>query len=154
MTAQHMKPLQPATTPWPDAPSDFGQGPVTMWMAPIGNTLQPNTPLQDAIQLMLASHGDHLVVCDAEGELFGLVCYRTLIGLVANGAYPGPKTIESLIDRNPVRVARSSSFVMALRRLDPPEVTCVVVVEKGRPVGLISETHLAHPTLALVESSL
>ena len=103
---------------------------------------------------MLASDRDHLVVADDEGLLVGIVDDRAVIGLIADGAYQGPDTIESLVNMAPTTVAQTVPFAAALRLLDPPEVTCIVVVHEGRPVGLISETHLATPTLALVAASL
>lgn len=154
MTAQSRYPAQLASNPWPDAPRDFGHGDVSDWMGPIGETVAPSTPLDEAIRVMLASDDDHLIVIDAEGGLAGIVGYRALVGLIADGTYGGPDTIESLINGAPATVSQATPFAATLRLLDPPEVTCVVVVHEGRPVGLVSEAHLVPPTLALVASSL
>ena len=154
MTAQRLNFSKPSSTNWPDAPREFGQGPVQEWMGSVGTTVTRHTPLNEAIRLMLASKCDHLVVVDNDGKLAGLVGYRALIGLVADGAYQGPDTIESLVHTEPSTVSTATPFAAALRLLDPPEVTCIVVVDEGRPVGIVSETHLATPTLALVAASL
>ncbi|MGB0592186.1 MAG: CBS domain-containing protein [Myxococcota bacterium] len=154
MTAQPINFSKPTPTHWPDAPRDFGHGATQDWMGPIGTTVTQCTPLNDAIRLMLSSDRDHLIVTNEDGLLVGVVADRAVIGLIADGAYQGPDTIESLVNTAPTTVDRSTPFAAALRLLDPPEVTCVVVVHGGRPVGLISETHLASPTLALVAASL
>ena len=154
MTAQQLNFSTPTSHALPDAPSDFGHGSVTAWMAPLDTCVSPETPLSEAIRVMLSSDCDHLVVTDAQGELSGLICYRALLALVADGTYGGPDTIESLIDTTPTKVRASSNFTDALKKLDPPDVTCVIVVQGRRPVGIISESHLARPTLALVASSL
>ena len=154
MTAQPLNLSQPTTPQWPDAPRDFGHGAVTDWMGPIGMTVSSQTPLSEAIRLLLSSDRDHLVVTDHEGCLSGIVGYRALVGLIADGAYKGPATLETLVNTTPTTVTHQAPFAAALRLLDPPDVTCIVVVQGERPVGLISETHLATPTLALVASSL
>lgn len=168
MTAQLIEIQTPPQTTWLDAPADlrkvdtatdlscpeFGHGAVSDWMRPLAGTCTEDTPLREAVELMVSSDVDHLVIVDNAGMLAGLISYRSLVALVARGAYVGPNTAGALLNRAPVTTAPSTPFADALRLLDPPDVTCVVVVEDGRPLGVISEAHLAHPTLELVASSL
>ncbi len=154
MSAQQLKLATTPSPSWQDAPRDLGQGSVTDWMAPIGTTLKVDTPLPTAIRLMLTSESDHLVVTDDAGQLVGLVGYRSLIALVADGSYTGPDTVASLVTQCPPTTSHTSCFADALRALSQPEVTCVVVTEGRRPVGLICERRAAHPTLELVAARL
>ena len=141
-------------TLWPDAPREFGRGAVTQWMRPLKESIQPDTPLSEAIRQMISSDVDHLIVTDDQGLLAGIIGYRTLVTLVANGRYEGPATVRELVNKAPVTVSSEAPFHAALRLLDPPEVTCVVIVEAGRPLGVVSERHLALPSLDMVAASL
>ncbi len=140
---------EPAAHPHP-----FGQGPVSAWMRPIVGPCQADTPLSTAIGLMISANVDHLVIVDEAGLLVGEIGYRALVELVARGSYEGPHTVGALTDNAPTITAPDTPFSEALKTLDPPDVTCVVVVDEGKPVGVVSEAHLAHPTLALVAASL
>ena len=154
MSVHPLELATPDLSPLPDAPSGLAKGRATSWMAPVGDTLSADTPLPEAIRLMLASECDHLVVVDERGELIGLVGYRALIALVADGSYKGPDTVATLVSKQPPSVQATQSFAEALRKLNEPAVTCVVVLEGRRPVGLICERQAAHPTLELIASSL
>jgi len=170
MTAQLLDLARPVRADWHDAPStlhdkgrrpepaaparQFGHGAVSAWMRPLAGACTESTPLRDAVDLMVASDVDNLVVVDEGGLLIGLIGYRSLIELVARGTYAGPTTVGTLLDRRPLTISPDTLFSAALRLLDPPDVTCVVVVERGRPLGVISEAHLARPTLDLVAASL
>ncbi len=154
MTIQPITLSNPDVSRWPDAPSEFGHGAVSTWMRALVGSITEDTPLREAVELMNSANVDHLVVVDDEGRLAGLMGYRDLVGLVANGAYEGPAWVGEILNRAPVTTAPDTAFAAALRLLDPPEVTCVVIVQHGRPVGVISDTHLAAPSLELVAASL
>ena len=154
MSVQLQPSASPSQNPWPDAPREFGRGDVTRWMRPVEECIKADTSLSEAIHQMVSSEVDHLIVTDDKGNLVGIVGYRALIELVANGRYEGPATVNELIEAYPATVDSDAPFHAALRLLDPPDVTCVVVVERGRPIGVVSERHLAMPSLAIVASSL
>jgi predicted transcriptional regulator len=158
MTAQLLEFSTPAKRDWHDAPngatSEFGRGAVSMWMRPLAGRCTKDTPLRDAVELMVSSDVDHLVVTDEDGHLAGLVSYRSLVALIARGTYRGPAHVGGLVEGEPMTTSPEVPFATALKLLDPPDVTCVVIVENRRPLGVISEAHLARPTLDLVAASL
>jgi CBS domain-containing protein len=110
-------------------------------------TCRPETPLAKVAQMM-AGHRIHSVVVwsepaesGEEGTLWGVVSDLDLAGAIA-GAEPGA-TADELASAPVVTVDRDESLRRSAGLMVAHGVTHLVVVKRGRPVGVISTLDLA-----------
>lgn len=123
----------------------------------------------DQAQTLMAMHGiRHLPVLERQ-RLVGIVSDRDLLGVMiqqrtgARGARAGKAyflppgiRVDEVMSADPVAVDRGADIEAAARLLITRKIGCLPVVERGRVVGIITETDILEvftELLGLLESS-
>jgi CBS domain-containing protein len=102
-------------------------------------TIRPTTPLQSAMQAMLASEVGACLVTDNDGTLLGILSERDLLLKVAGLHEPYAQLPASdFMTRAPVSVKSSDKLVNALEKMDAGGYRHVPVLNHGKPVGVVS----------------
>lgn len=102
----------------------------------------------------------HVMVEDDDHRLVGLVSYRSILRLVAEGredgsggdgdAYP----VKEIMERDPVTVSPETPTLEAIDTMRRRRVSCLPVVKDGRLVGLVSERDFMPIAYQLLEERL
>ena len=85
----------------------------------------------------------HVLVEDDTHSLVGLVSYRSVVRLMAEGFDPASDevpAVKSIMDREPVSVAPETPTLEAIDLMRRYRVTCLPVVAEGKLVGIVSES--------------
>jgi CBS domain-containing protein len=126
--------------------------------SPIGDLLDRAVPsvtrttlVEDAVKSMLEHHVRHLLVLEAAGgNLAGLVTDKELVDALAVDFMVANVICRDLLRPDTVVAAPQEPVRDALARLRERDVSCVLVVEGGKPAGIFSERDavtkiLGHP---------
>jgi len=117
-------------------------------------TIEAGASCHDAIERMVRHRIRHLPVTDAEGRLVGVVTDRDIRHhLFAPGVFDdvGSVSVERLLKRAPVSDVMSAPAVTvgadepleeAARRMAEGGIGSLPVVDRGRVVGILTETDL------------
>lgn len=98
-------------------------------------TVAPSTSVDEMADVMRQSKVRHLLVCHADGRLMGIVSNRDL------GAHRG-RTAREVMTPSPHTVSRETSIDAAITCLISKHVSCLPVVDRGRPCGVVTTTDL------------
>jgi diguanylate cyclase (GGDEF)-like protein/PAS domain S-box-containing protein len=102
-------------------------------------TVDHNIDCQQAYRLCLREGIRHLVLIDAEGELTG-VASETDFRLHMNlEALAGVHSVVSVMSRSVLSLPPDSTLREALNLMQAQRDTCVLVVDDGQPVGIVTE---------------
>ena len=85
----------------------------------------------------------HVLVEDDAHSLVGLVSYRSVVRLMAEGFDPAADDVPSaktIMDRDPVSVTPETPTLEAIDLMRENGVTCLPVVVAGKLVGIVSES--------------
>jgi len=85
----------------------------------------------------------HVLVEDDAHSLVGLVSYRSVVRLMAEGFDPSTDevpAVKSIMERDPVSVAPETPTLEAIDLMRHHSVTCLPVVVEGKLVGIVSES--------------
>ncbi|MGD2067737.1 MAG: glutamate-cysteine ligase family protein [Gemmatimonadota bacterium] len=100
----------------------------------------------------------HVLVEDDDHRLVGLVSYRSILRLVAEGrdAVEGGEAapVKEIMERDPVTVAPDTTTLRAIDLMRKHRVSCLPVVKEGRLVGLVSERDFMPIAYQLLEERL
>jgi len=97
----------------------------------------------------------HVPVEDNESRLVGLISYRSLIRLMAQGQAEGsPLPASEIMKKDPVTVSPEASSLEALQLMRSEGVGCLPVVKDGRLVGIVTERDFMHIAGELLEQKL
>jgi CBS domain-containing protein len=91
---------------------------------------------------------------DDTGRLVGLISYRSLLRLVAEGHAGTPVPVREIMHADPVTVSPTDSCLSAMRTMQDQGVACLPVVHEGRLVGIVSERDFLQVARALFEEEL
>jgi acetoin utilization protein AcuB len=115
-------------------------------------TVRPETPIQEALNLMRTEHIQRAPVVDGRGRLVGMVSERDLLHASPSEAtslsmwevhYLLSKiTIERVMTRDVVTITENTPIEEAARLMADHNVGGLPVVRDGELVGIISETDL------------
>ena len=102
-------------------------------------TVQPDTPLRDAIARMLEGNIGAVLVVDAGGRLLGILSERDLLRKVAgvHEAY-ADLPVSRFMTARPETVTPTDTLNYALQKMDAGGYRHVPVVEDGRPISVVS----------------
>ena len=136
-------------------------------------TVGPETPLTDAIRLMLEHRVSGLPVVDGTGQLVGLLTEGDLLhraetgtdavrlgwlqALLARGwmaehyAHTHGRKVQDAMTRDVLTVGEASPLDDVIRIMESRHVRRVPVVEGGRLVGIVSRSDLVRALGALLE---
>ncbi|MCE9529152.1 MAG: CBS domain-containing protein [Planctomycetales bacterium] len=115
---------------------------VDMVMSPRLSSVEPKTPIKDVRQIMKKERLRHLLVCDNQGKLLGVVSDRDL-------AKTG-ETAEQIMSKSPIAVGPQTPLISAVTILINRRFSSLPVVEEGRPVGILTTTDILLAMQAMV----
>jgi CBS domain-containing protein len=99
----------------------------------------------------------HVLVEDDEHRLVGLVSYRSLLRLMAEGfdqVSDDAPPVKMIMERDPVSVAPETPTLEAIDLLRHHKVSCLPVVKHGKLVGIVSERDFMPIAYELLEEKL
>lgn len=117
-------------------------------------TVGPGDLVDVAASLMQWKRIRHVPVEDDQGRLVGLVSYRSLLRLVAEGHAAQPVPVREIMHADPLTVSPGESCLTAMRVMQQRGVACLPVVHEGRLVGIVSERDFLPVARALFEEAL
>ncbi len=119
-------------------------------------TVHPEDPAELAASIMYWKQVRHLPVEDGEGRLVGVVSYRSVLKLVADGSRAGkePVPVRDIMRADPVTVAPDTSCLEAIRLMTHRGISSLPVLEKGRLVGIVTDRDFTRAAAALFEREL
>lgn len=85
----------------------------------------------------------HVLVEDDAHSLVGLVSYRSVLRLMAegfDGSSDDTPPVRDIMERNPTSVAPETPTLDAIDLMREHKVSCLPVVNNGKLVGIVSET--------------
>lgn len=107
-------------------------------MTPNPVTLAASSTLVDAALAMRDFDVGAVVVLE-NNQIYGIATDRDIvIRGIANGNYPATTTLAEVCSRDPVTVAPSDTLDQVVSLMRDKVTHRVLVVENGRPVGIIS----------------
>ncbi len=101
-------------------------------------TVQPKTPLRDAVRLLIERDITGLPVVDGAGTIQGVLSEKDLL----QAFYENAKTVDALMTKNPESVAVDAELVEVFDLLMTNSFRRILVHEEGKLVGLISRADL------------
>ena len=107
--------------------------------------------------LMQRKNIRHVLVEDDANKLVGMVSYRSVLRLVAEGFDPTKDEappVSDIMVRNPVSVAPETPTLEAIDTMRRSEVSCLPVVKDGKLVGIVSESDFMPLAYDLLEDHL
>jgi CBS domain-containing protein len=116
-------------------------------------TIRPTTPIQAAIQAMLASDVGALLVTDDNGKLLGIFSERDLLTKVA-GLHENYALlpVRDFMTPNPETVGIDDTLNFALHKMDGGGYRHLPVVSEGKPLGVVSVRDMLRHIVRLCKS--
>jgi PAS domain S-box-containing protein len=97
---------------------------------------------REAYQLLLQHHFRHLVVTDAEGYLVGIVTGTDFLSHLGLEYFMEFKSVGQVMSREVVTLKSSSSAFTAMQLMNDRRISSLVMEDRGRPQGIITERDL------------
>ncbi len=107
--------------------------------------------------LMARKRIRHVLVEDDANKLVGVVSYRSVLKLMAEGFDPREDEappVRDIMERNPVSVSPETKTLEAIDVMRRNEVSCLPIVDDGKLVGLVSESDFLPLAYDLLEDRL
>jgi CBS domain-containing protein len=102
-------------------------------------TVFPHTTVRQAIAAMLERNIGALLVVDEQGKLVGIFSERDLLKKVAGiHVLFADMPVRSFMTPRPVTLACTDSLALALHKMDGGGYRHVPVLDKGKPIGMVS----------------
>lgn len=126
---------------------------------PDPRTLPPEATLEEAMNLMDEHDVRHLPVVSGN-RLLGVLSNRDLleaVGWFRNGLWhahgpSAPRQLREILRGSPVTLAPDDSVVTAALEMSLRRIGCLPVLERGRLVGIVTETDVARAFVVEAES--
>jgi len=99
----------------------------------------------------------HVLVENEEHKLVGIVSYRSLIRLLAQGELGRDRTtvsVSQVMERNPITVTPETSTMDAIEIMRTNKVSALPVCKNGKLVGLVTERSFMGITADLLQEKL
>lgn len=118
-------------------------------MTPVVQTLHVGDTLARAAQLMHHARIRHLPIVDAEERVVGLITHRRILSAWVSHGDPDAERVgevarevpvEMLMEKNVLTAPPDLPAAEAARLLERHKIGCLPVVERGKLVGIITET--------------
>jgi CBS domain-containing protein len=123
---------------------DFHDDPVQEIMSSPLVTASQETDIFEAYDL-LKSHGlRHLVVVDDNRRPVGLVTQSNIVEHLTAESFVEIKRVSQVMTRVVCSVGREAPLPQALKDMSSKSVSCIVVLEERRPIGIITERDVSH----------
>jgi len=95
--------------------------------------------IYEAFDLLIERHIRHLVIVDDTGRLSGLVTFSNLVRATELDGFLQCKPISDVMTRDPQTIQATESLQVALSLMEHKGISCVIITEGDRPVGLLTE---------------
>lgn len=102
-------------------------------------TINKSCVLFDAYSMLTENHFRHLVVVDDEGLLAGVVTLTDMLDGIGLEYFVDLKQVVDIMSKNLIRVRLDDSLRLVVDLMHSHRISCVVVAEARRPVGIITE---------------
>ena len=100
----------------------------------------------------------HIPVEDDEHHLVGLVSYRSLLRLIAQGRENGRENetvaVKTIMNPNPITIAPETKTLEVIQLMKEKGVACLPVVRDGRLLGMVTERSLIGVAADVLEEKL
>lgn len=119
-------------------------------------TVHPEDPAELAASIMYWKQVRHLPVEDAEGRLVGVLSYRSVLRLVADGRHAGPDPVpvREIMRADPVSVTPGTSCVDAIHLMVQHGISSLPVLDRSRLVGIVTDRDFSRAVTSLFEQEL
>ena len=139
----------PSTTDWLDNYKTVEQFMVTDLF-----TVRPEDVVDLAVNLMQWRHIRHIPVEDSSGRLVGVVSYRDMLGILADGRDAGTAVVRDIMKTDPVTILPGTPTLEALSLMRTKGIGCLPVVKGDQLVGLITAYDFLTVSSKLLEERL
>ncbi|MDH4320176.1 MAG: CBS domain-containing protein [Desulfobulbaceae bacterium] len=118
-------------------------------------TATASMPIFEAYNI-LSTHGmRHLAVVNDATQLIGVVTLSNIVEHLSYDSFVETKRVAQVMTNVVFTVSRGTDVRQALVRMDEKAMSCIVVTEDDRPVGIITERdvsrlHMEHPDLSRI----
>ena len=122
-------------------------------MTDVVETLTLGDTLATARRRIARGHIRHLPVVDGQERLVGLITQRRILEAWVSHGHPDQESatevartvpIEMLMEKDVLTVDPGTAAAHAARLLETYKFGCLPVVEKGKLVGIVTETDFVH----------
>jgi len=117
----------------------FGNRPIRELMTSPVVTISGNLNIYEAYNLMLTNKIRHHVVVDQSGRMLGLMTQSDLINHLGHTYFMELRKIEQIMTTGVMTVAGNAPISEALAIMAGPGISCVVVAEHRKPLGIVTE---------------
>ena len=101
-------------------------------------TVPETAPLGTAVGVMIATKVGAVLVTGADDSLVGILTERDFLSKVAGQAGFEGLPVRQFMTANPETVSPSDNLAFALRKMDVGSYRHLPVVDRGKPVGVVS----------------
>jgi len=116
---------------------------ISNWMGKPVLTVVADTDIDEAYEILKSHHLRHLVVVDTNENIAGVVSRTDIINHLESEYFTEMKDISSVMHRELVTMHKAESVQAAVDTMAENAISCIVVVEQDRPVGILSEKDVA-----------
>lgn len=130
---------------------------VEQYMTTSLTTVNQDELVELVAYLMHVRQIRHVLIEDNEHHLVGIVSYRSLLRLMAEGrtrAEAESMPVSEVMERDPITVSPETPTLEAISRMRSNRVSALPVVQDGQLVGLVSETDFMPMAYHLLEERL
>src|SRR5512133_232492 len=117
----------------------FGSQPIRDFITSPVVTISGNLSIYEAYSLMLTNRIRHHVVVDQSGRLIGLMTQSDLIDHLGHEFFLEMRKIEQVMTAGVLTVTTDLPISEALAAMAGPGISCVVVEDERRPLGILTE---------------
>jgi diguanylate cyclase (GGDEF)-like protein/PAS domain S-box-containing protein len=118
---------------------NFSDRPIAEVMTSPVLTVRPQTPLYESYGLLVANKIRHLVVVDEGGLSIGVVTLSNIINFLGSEYFVDVKLISQIMTRSIASVPPAATVRDALSHMVDRAISCLVVTEDNRPLGMLTE---------------
>jgi CBS domain-containing protein len=128
-------------------------GPVSNWMSRAPRSVPPDASVTQVAGMMRSEGIRHVLVMDGD-QLVGVVSDRDVRGLLhlADEPMVSPESpVVRVMSEPPIAVDPETPLTEAVRTMLEHKIGAVVVLDGGRPVGILTRSDALEALLAAVE---
>jgi diguanylate cyclase (GGDEF)-like protein/PAS domain S-box-containing protein len=101
--------------------------------------ISEDTEIPEAANLMVINGLRRLVVVDGEHNIIGIVTQTDIIKNLSIDSFISFRKAEQIMRRKVISIRKKASLMRAIELMAKNHISCVLVMEDNRPVGIITE---------------
>ena len=109
------------------------------------------TDISEAAHLMVINGVRRLVVVDSKQKIIGIITQTDIIRNLSIESFISSKNVEHVMVRQIISIRRKDPLRKAIELMSANNISCMLVMEDKKPIGLISEHDI---TKAIAENSM